>query len=40
MPACCGQIKKKDGDKMVEFDAYKYTLGTFTKPLQELRDSL
>ena len=34
------KIKKKVGEEMVEFDQYRYTLNTFTKPLQELRDSL
>ena len=31
---------KKVGEIMVEFDQYRYTLNTFTEPLQELRDSL
>lgn len=31
---------KKEGVVVVELDQFKYTLGTYTQPLTELRDSL
>lgn len=33
-------IKKKEGDRMVELDQYKYLISTYEKPLLEVRDSL
>lgn len=30
----------KEGDRVVELDQFKYTLGTYKKPLLEVRDSL
>ncbi len=34
------QEYKKVGDTVVELDAYRYKLGTYKAPLQEVRDSL
>ena len=31
---------RKEGDRVVELDQFKYTLGTYEKPLLEVRDSL
>ena len=31
---------RKEGDRVVELDQFKYTLGTYEKPLLEVSDSL